>query len=178
MAKKAAEKTKRLDSAKPSTGEKLVVRFELTAEEMKERTQNLTRALQMVGEKEEAVKASSAVAKAEIKRLKSNVTDLANQLSNGYEDREVDVEVMFDRKKGIRSFFHHAPGQAYHKQHIKDAPMSQEDYALLPLETPPPAKDAGNKPKTEDVLPKQTSLPGTEAPPAPAKDAGDGKAPF
>jgi hypothetical protein len=132
MAKSAAK-------AKKESGGRLKVRIQhkFTIEEYQERTQELTSAMKKVDLREEAVKAAAATAKAEIKEMKSHVNDLANQLRNGYEERDVDAVVEMDRKKGIKKLYHFAPGnKELNGKLIRQEPMTEEDFALLPLDEP------------------------------------------
>lgn len=118
------------------------VRHEFTTEEWKAKTDNLTRMMKDVELKEEAIKASAATAKAEVKALKAEVNDLANQLRNGYETRAVDAFVEFRRKAGKKRLLWNAPGKPEHRKLIREEAMTEADYEALPLdvETTEPAK--------------------------------------
>jgi HAMP domain-containing protein len=110
------------------------VRHEFTTEEWKAKTDHLTRLMKDVELKEEAIKASAATAKAEVKNLKAEVNDLANQLRNGYEMVQVDAFVEFKRKAGKKRLLWNAPGKPEHRKLIREEPMSEDDYAALPLD--------------------------------------------
>ena len=133
MAKKATNaKTKELIRVKVS------VRHDFTTEEWKQKTDELTRTMKGVELKEEAVKAATASAKAEIKQLKSDVNDLANQLRNGYEMQQVEASVEFNRRKGEKKLYHHCPGKPDHNKLIRVEAMTEEDYQSLPMPEPEP----------------------------------------
>jgi HAMP domain-containing protein len=118
------------------------VRHEFTTDEWKAKTDHLTRLMKDVELKEEAIKANAATAKAEVKNLKAEVNDLANQLRNGYEMVQVDAFVEFKRKQGKKVLRYNAPGKPEHKKMIREESMSEADYEALPLdvETTEPAK--------------------------------------
>jgi hypothetical protein len=159
---KRSDKTK---EKKPTTGEKVHINVKFTADEAIAKGRELTRALQLIEEKEEQVKAAVASARAEIKQHKSDAKELANQLTNGYERREVDALVTFHRKSGVKTYTRHCPGQPGHGDHIKKVEMTEEDYAILPNtdpmhviedpeSKPPPHGDAGGDmepPPPEDL---------------------------
>jgi HAMP domain-containing protein len=141
MAKKAAV-TK--DVAGDPMRARVEVRHEFTTEEWKAKTDHLTRLMKDVELKEEAIKANAATAKAEVKNLKAEVNDLANQLRNGYEMVQVDAFVEFKRKQGKKVLRYNAPGKPEHKKLIREESMTESDYEALPLDvepTPEPPKD-------------------------------------
>lgn len=141
---------------KPTTGEKVVINVPFTADEAIAKGRELTRALQVMAEKEEQVKAYVASAKADIKQLRSDVTEIANALNNGYERREVDALVTFHRKTGMKTYTRHCPNEPGHGDHIKKVAMTEEDYAILP--NVDPMKVVEN-PEAEPPKPEQGDLP-------------------
>lgn len=128
------------------------MRHEFTTEEWKAKTDHLTRLMKDVELKEEAIKASAATAKAEVKNLKAEVNDLANQLRNGYEMVQVDAFVEFKRKQGKKVLRYNAPGKPEHRKLIREEAMSEDDYAALPLDDIPidnPQQEPEGKPPVE-----------------------------
>lgn len=111
------------------------IRHDFTSEEWREKTTQLTEKMKNVELEEEAVKAQAATARAQIKRKKAEVNDLANQLRNGYENREVEAQVEFNVKRGVKKYYHFAPGKPHHGDFIREDAMTEQDrQALLPLE--------------------------------------------
>jgi len=105
------------------------VKHQFTVEEYQEKTQHLTSQMKNVELREEAIKASAATAKAEVKAMKAEVNELANQLRNGFEERVVNATVEFNAKRGVKSFFHFCPeNRDLHKTFIREEAMAQEDY--------------------------------------------------
>jgi neutral trehalase len=94
--------------------------------------------IQKLGEvdsKTEAKEAAMSTFKAAIKELKSHATDLRHQLSNGFEMRTATATVEFNRKKGIKKFFHYCPASPeLHGKLIREETMTEEEHNLLPLE--------------------------------------------
>ena len=137
--------------SKSTTGEpfrtRVDVQVEFTTEKWKEKTDQLTRRMKDVELQEEEIKAQSATAKALLKTMRSELNDLTNQLTNGYEVVTVPAFVEYNRKKGKKRLLYNAPGKPNHKQLIREEPMSEEDYDRLPLEEQPdPAKGKGAEP--------------------------------
>lgn len=163
------KKTPKLDKKQPSTGEKLRIKVPFTHEEYKDKSQELTRAMELIEEKETQLKAESAQAKADIKKLKSEVTDRANALRNGYQEKEVDSLVTFDRKQGIKRYFLHAPGTPEHGNFLKQDSMTENDYQLLPMDVPPDKQKPSERIDGADKKP-----PGDEPKEKPLQD-GDGE---
>lgn len=126
------------------------VRHEFTTDEWKAKTDHLTRLMKEVELKEESIKASAATAKAEVKNLKAEVNDLANQLRNGYEMVQVDAFVEFKRKQGRKRLLWNTPGKPEHKKLIREEAMTEADYEALPLDVEPATeKSAEGKPLVE-----------------------------
>lgn len=146
-------------SKKKSTGKraKIEVKHEFSTDEYKTRTDELVRSMQRVEEKDAAVKASAAVAKSEIKQLKASVNEMANQLQNGYEMRTVDVTVEFNRKTGVKKFYHFAPGKSENGSFIRQEAMTESDYQELPLEEGDKTAEVGDK--TAEVRPPKPEGP-------------------
>lgn len=139
---KEARKTK----AKQELREFVSVRHEYTQAERNLITDDLTRALQQCAEQEEQLKSVSADFKARIKTGKAKVSEATNKLTNGYEMRQVDATVQFDRKLGRKKFFFHAPGnRELHKKLIREEDMTAADYERLPLDLPPAEKPRRGK---------------------------------
>jgi len=114
------------------------VEHHFTAEEYKAKTEILAQRINDISLREEAVKAAAATAKAEIKAIKSEVSELANQLRVGHEQRVVEAIVEMDRRSGTKTY-RHADGPAKGKI-IKKLAMTEDDFSQLPLEdNPPPA---------------------------------------
>lgn len=133
----------------PSTGGKVQIRFDFNESEWKERANEHIRLLQQIGIAAANRKAAADVAKAAIKDMEAKASDMANQLSNGYEMRDVDAYIEFDRKQGIKHIFIHSPGQARHHEFIKTEPMTEDDYTLLPL--PPEEKPKEKEPDSGET---------------------------
>ncbi len=121
-------------SGKPRERAVCTVKVEFSNEEWKSRSDVLTRKMKEQELAEEQVKADAAAAKARIKGMKAEVNDLANNLRNGYEMVEVEAWVELDRKKGKKRFYRNAPGKPHNNDFIREDPMSEDDYASLPLE--------------------------------------------
>lgn len=162
MARKAA--TPKFDKSAPSTGEKVQVNRLFTPEEFRERTTEMARTHELIQERELRWKADSASAKAEIKELQRRRDELVNQLRTGYEKAVADAEVVFDRKKGIKHYFYHCPGNAeLHRTFIKTDTMTEADYQLLPLPVEEQAKDLEQKMKENQVDPSPENPPNEAA---------------
>jgi hypothetical protein len=129
MAKRTPKETR-----KPTTGEKVKIKHQFTLEETNLLVKELTRKMELVEEQDANVKAAAAVAKAEIKSMKADITEMRNKLSGGYEEREVDALVTFHRKSGMKAYTRHCPGQPGHGDFIKKIEMVEADYQLLPFE--------------------------------------------
>jgi len=159
-----SKKTKKApaSTSKPSTGEKVEVRHEFSAEEWRTKTNEMVALMQQIAVKEEQVKAAQAVAKSEVKQLRAQLSDMANQVRHGYETREIDALVVFDRKKGSKDYYVNAPGTDAHNDYIKTAPMTEDDYMLLPPADP--IKVGGAKPEAAQAPEKKED----SQPPAPA----------
>jgi hypothetical protein len=120
--KSPAEKTKRV---------KIEVKHEFESAEWKEKTEILTRRMKEVELREDEIKAESSAKRAEVKRLKSEVNNLANDLRNGYAMVQVDAVCEFNRKKGVKKFYHFAPGKPFNGDFIREEAMSEQDFEEL-----------------------------------------------
>ncbi len=148
---------KKAVKAHPVVREFIQARHDLTHDEQQEMTQKLVQAMNQVEEAEEAAKATSADFKARAKAAKSQQGMLKNILANGYEMRSVECTVEFNRKKGVKTYYLHAPGKQGHGGVVEKKEMTEADYQRLPMdETPPaPAADAEAKPPLNPVLPAE-----------------------
>ncbi len=109
------------------------VKHEFSREEQQEKIQQLTSKMRQVKLKQEAIKAAAATAKAEVKALESDVSELSDVLSNGYEMRAVEAWVEFNRKKGTKRFYWCSPGRPENNTFIKEDAMTEDEYQNLPL---------------------------------------------
>ena len=80
---------------KHTVREAVEVQHQFDAGEYKSKSETLAQLLADVDLKEESVKAQAATAKAEIKAMQSEVSELANQLRLGVENRTVQADVEF-----------------------------------------------------------------------------------
>jgi len=113
---------------------KVELRHEFTQEEWKERTSELTRKMKQLEQKESEIKAQQAVAKSDIKTMKSEVMSLMNQVDDGYVMQSFEAVARFNRKKGSKKIYHWAPGnKELHEKLIREEPMTEDDHNLLPL---------------------------------------------
>lgn len=142
---------------------KVEVKHQFTVEEYRERTDKLTRMMHDVEIKEEQIKAAAATAKAEVKALKAEVNDLANQLRNGTETQTVEAFVEYRRKQGKKRLLWNCPGKPDHRKLIREEPMTEEDYASLEPELPVQEQSKPAVPTAE--TPPEPAVP---APPEPA----------
>lgn len=130
MAKKAAAKQSDIIRCK------VEVKHEFSVDEYKERTTELTTKMKNVEIREDNLKAQQATAKAEIKALKADVNDLANQLRNGFELRNEEATVEFNKKKGTKRYYFFAPGKPHHKSFAREDAMTEEDFQeMFPEDT-------------------------------------------
>ena len=121
--------------AKKRDGQRTKTRIKhaFTQEEFKERTLAKNKLERDAELREEQRASDSATAKADIKRMLSEVSDLRSQLDDGGEMREVDAVVVMDKKKGTKTFYRFCPSQPGHDEKLKVENMTQEDYEMLPL---------------------------------------------
>lgn len=126
-------------------------RYSFSPGELRDVTLELTQAMKTAGEREESAKAAAAVARAEIKSLRSKINELANKVTSGGEDRDVEATVEFLPRKSVKVFRYHCPGRPEHDTEIRREPMTPSDYeGTLPLE------DTTAPPKPEDKPPGET----------------------
>lgn len=154
---------------------KVEIKHEFTTDEWKEKTGHLTRRLQQLEQKEADVKAAAAVAKSAIKQLKSDILTLSHHVNDGYEMQTVEAVARFNRKKGSKKIFHHCPGNKdLHGKLIREEPMTEDDFKLLPLgdnieETAPGAPQADGSVKNEAAASDATAEEAQEEEPAGAE---------
>ena len=133
-------------TTKHTVREQIEVQHSFDASEYKSKSETLAQLLADVDLKEEAVKAAAASAKAVIKELESQVSELANQLRLGVETRVVTADAEFDRKAGVKTY-RFADGKDKGKV-IKKIAMTESDFERLPLDIPEqPKKDQEEKPQ-------------------------------
>ncbi len=143
MAKEDRKKYKAKNNKNHTTGGKATVRHDFDSKEWSELANRHLRMLQDIEVKKAQRKAASEVAKAAIEEVQSRAKDLGNQLSNGHEMVEVDALVEFDRKAGVKHYYHHCPeNPEQHNVFIESKQMSEEDYQLLSLDDVQPPKPA------------------------------------
>ena len=127
-------------SKKPREGQKVktTIKHEFTQDEFKAKTLGMNRLARLSDLKEEERASVAATAKAEIKSLLTQVTDIRNQLDDGGELVTVDAIAVMDRKKGNKTLYRFCPGQPGHDEKLKVENMTEGDYEMLPaLDVPP-----------------------------------------
>jgi hypothetical protein len=137
-------------------------------DEFRERTLKKNQLEREMDLKEEQRASANATAKANIKQLGSEVADIRNQLDEGAEPRDVDAVVVFDKRKGVKTFWRFCPGQPGHDEKLKVENMTDDDYQALPLEDGEKPKDPatpgkaapdyqaeGGEPQAEGEQPKE-----------------------
>ena len=130
--KKKEAKTK---EKKHTTRETVEVQHAFTLNEYKTKSEELAQLMADVSLKKESVKASAASAKAVIKELESQCSELGNQLRLGAESRDVAADCEFNRKAGTKTYrFADGPDKG---KVIKKVAMSEADFELLPLPDQP-----------------------------------------
>lgn len=113
---------------------KTEIRKTFTDAEFRTTSLELNRKLREIEQKQDEAKAASAVAKSAIKILQAECGSLRTQLEEGGANITVDAVCEFDREKGIKTFYLHAPGKPGHGEKLKDEEMCQQDFENLPLE--------------------------------------------
>lgn len=81
-------------------------------------------------------KSSAKQWKAEIEKADIKRRELTMKGRNGFEMRQTDVTVTFDRKKGKKRLFLRDSGKF-----IEERDMTESDFQRLPMDIPPPKKE-------------------------------------
>ena len=115
--------------------EQVEVQHQFDASEYKSKSETLAQLLADIDLKTESVKAAAASAKAVIKELASQVSELANQLRLGVETRIAQADCEMDRKTGMKTVrFADGPNKG---KVIRKVAMTEDEVQMLPLEDRP-----------------------------------------
>jgi hypothetical protein len=154
--------SKKTKEKKHTIRETVEIQHQFTLQEYKSKSEELAQLMADVSLKKEAVKASAASAKAVIKELESQCSELGNQLRLGAESRKVPADVEFDRKNGMKTYrFADGPDKG---KVIRKSAMDEDEFDKLPLPDQP-------EPKPGDKVTDGTAtgvVTGTEPLPNPA----------
>lgn len=98
----------------------------LTEEETLKYSRELAKVNQDLASEEEKKKEIMSDIANKINSFKTNITVLSRKISNGYEYRTVDVDVLFDYKKGMKYFVRRDTKETINEQVMTDEDRQQE----------------------------------------------------
>lgn len=129
-------------------GEETVsLRHDFTDKEYRDIGGKLNVSLNELTRLEGELKTISSDYKARIQQQEGQRDELNTKLGNGYEMRQTKVAVVYDPKRGIKTFF--AVEDKKHRKPLSEEPMRQSDYQIeLPVAPATPAAPANVVPMT------------------------------
>lgn len=126
----------------------------LTEEEVLKYSRELARVNQDLASEEDKKKEIISDIANKINSFKTNITVLSRKISNGYEYRTVDVDVLFDYKKGMKYFVRRDTKETIEEGKLTDSDRQQElDFAKAEKEKK--AKKKEEKKENDAVMIKK-----------------------
>lgn len=119
----------------------LSVRHDFNQAERNVITDRLTKAYQTRGELELQLASIKKDFAPKIQVAEAAMAEANGALVSNYEMRTTDVEVTFNRKKGIKIIKRFCPGKPKHLEVISTEDMTPSDFQRLPMEIPKSDKD-------------------------------------
>lgn len=133
MAKK--EKTKKTKEKAPDIFESIEAKHEFSDGEKIQMLADMSRLNNEKDALTEQMRASAKSWKGRIEEVQIQINKITNNATSGYEMRPLRAKVVFDRKKGTKTYFH--PDT---KTKIETRDMTEADYERLPMDIPDPKK--------------------------------------
>lgn len=138
--KKTSPKAKKADKPEepkaPDAFERIEYKYDFNDAERADIGKKLA---QLIREKDSIVtqaKASAKQWKLRIEECENKITALSDKTTDGFEMRPVEARVVFNRRKGMKTYYHPDTGAE-----IRTAEMSNADYEALPGIVPEPRKE-------------------------------------
>lgn len=125
MTEKKAPKKKKGEPEKRRTIQRSL-RVDLTEKETLIFSRDLAKVNQDLANEENIKKEVIAEFASKMSMLKSNIFNLSQKISNGYEHRSVDVDVYFDYKKGLKIFIRRDTKKVVAEEAMTDHDRQQE----------------------------------------------------
>lgn len=134
----------------------LSVRHDFTQAERNEITDQLTKAVTTKIDLENQLSAVKKDFASKIDLAIAVICSSTGSLTSNYEMRTTDVEITFNRKKGIKTIKHFCPGKPNHLKVISEEDMTPGDFQRLPMEIPKTDKDKAPVDDTKPVKLKKS----------------------